>query len=152
VSHILSGCKVALKQGRYTYHHENILAGIVKCMQHFLFTYSPSLSSEDDTINFVRAGNECSSVPKSIIGILYKMIENDDWKLSFDSVDQNLVIPPYLAIRPDILLISKRSRRVVLVELTSPCEENMEGLEEYAPLCSAISQKGWKVNCFVVEL
>jgi len=25
-------------------------------------------------------------------------------------------------------------------------------LEKYAPLCSAISQKGWKVNCFAVEV
>jgi len=53
VSHILSGCKVALKQGRYTYRHDNILVGIVKCLQDFLATHSPSLPSEDDTIHFV---------------------------------------------------------------------------------------------------
>jgi len=53
VSHILSGCKVALKQGRYTYRYDNILADIVKCLQDFLATHnSPSLPSEDDTINF----------------------------------------------------------------------------------------------------
>jgi len=50
VSHILSGCKVALKQGKYTYRHGNILADIVKCLQDFLATYNPSLPSEDDNI------------------------------------------------------------------------------------------------------
>jgi len=67
VSHILSGCKVALKQGRYTYRHDDILAGIVKCLRDFLAIYNPSLPSEDDNINFVKAGGKCSSVPKSIL-------------------------------------------------------------------------------------
>jgi len=94
VSHILSGCKVALKQGRYTYRHDNILAGIVKCLLDFLATYRPSLPSEDDTIIFVKAGGKSSSVPKGfIIDILHKA---DYWKLSFDSEDQNPPVSCYL--------------------------------------------------------
>jgi len=61
---------LALKQGRYAYRHDNILDGIVKCLQDFFATYNHSLPSEDDNINFVKAGSKCSSVPKSIIGIL----------------------------------------------------------------------------------
>jgi len=100
----LSGCKVALKQGWYTYRHDNILAGIVKCLQDFLAPYSPSLPSEDDTINFVKASGKCSSVPKSIIGILHKA---DDWRLCFDSEDQNLVEP-----EPNINIVPPVTKRV----------------------------------------
>jgi len=57
VPHILSGCKVGLKQGRYTYRHDNILVGIVKCLQDFLATYSPSLPSEDDFHSLRLAAN-----------------------------------------------------------------------------------------------
>jgi len=125
VSRVLSGCKVALVQGRYTYRHDNILAGIVKCIQDFVSSYSP-LVSETTTIKFVKAGGKCSTRPHNLTGVLHKA---NDWKLSFDSVDRKLVVPPYLAIstlRPDILLISKGSKRVIMIELTLPCEENME--------------------------
>ena len=75
-------------------------------------------------------------------------------------MDQVLVIPPNLALstlRPDILLFSKARKRVILTELTSPCEENMEArhqvkLEKYALLCTEISHQGWLVNCFAVEV
>jgi len=69
---------------------------------------------------------QCSTRPHNLTGVLHKA---NDWKLSFDSVDRKLVVPPYLAIstlRPDILLISKGSKRVIMIELTLPCEENME--------------------------
>ena len=89
VSHVLSGCKVALDQGRYTYRHDNILSGIVKAIQDFLCSYSPFIF-DDKTISFVKAGSKGSAQPKTINGILHKA---EDWKLSFDSVDQELVIP-----------------------------------------------------------
>jgi len=120
------------------------MVGIVKCLRDFLDTYRP-VTSEDNTINSVKASGKCFPKPKDIAGILHKA---DDWKLSFDSVDQNLAIS---TLQPDVLLILNREKRVVLIELTSPCEENMEArhtdkLEKYAPLCSAISHKGWKVD------
>ena len=69
-----------------------------------------------------------------------------------EKVDRKLIIPPYLAIStlmPNILVISKGSKRLILIELTSPCEKNMEArhrdkLEKYASLCSGITQKGLK--------
>jgi len=67
MSHILSGCKVALEQGRYTYRHDNIMVVIVKCLRDFLDTYRP-VTSEDNTWLVV-------NVPlslKILFGILHK--------------------------------------------------------------------------------
>jgi len=44
-------------------------------------------------IPLISAGGKCCSVSKNIIVILHKA---DDWKLSFDSEDQNLVLPRIL--------------------------------------------------------
>ena len=30
VAHILGACSISLKQGRFTYHHDNVLSGLVK--------------------------------------------------------------------------------------------------------------------------
>ena len=69
--HILSGCKVALDEGRYTYRHDNVLAEIVTSLQTFLSSYTP-VSSCSDSVEFVTA---CSKVPrkrKEFTGILHK--------------------------------------------------------------------------------
>jgi len=61
------------------------------------------------------------------------------------------------SLRPDIVIFSQLSKRVILVELTSPCEENMEEwhgkkLEKYSCLLNKIKEKGWFVELFAVEI
>ena len=46
VSHILSGCKVALDQKRYTFRHDSILRVIIECLEDFLKSYTPSSSQK----------------------------------------------------------------------------------------------------------
>ena len=58
---------------------------------------------------------------------------------------------------PDILLFSKSSKRAVLLELTCPCEENMENwhsqkLNKYTPLAKVIEKNGWVVDLFAIEV
>ena len=51
-----------------------------------------------------------------------------DWKLSVDFYS-SLVFPSFIAItssRPDIVIYSVLKKIVILIELTSPCEENFE--------------------------
>ena len=98
---------------------------IVTTLQNFLSSYIP-VSSCSDSVEFIRAGSKAPRKKKEFTGILHKAC---NWKLSFDSEDNNLVVPPYLAVtslRPDLLLLSKQSKKVILIELTYPCEENME--------------------------
>ena len=64
------------------------------------------------------------------------------WDLLSD-LESTLVIPPTIAIsqlRPDIHLYSTSTKTVKVLELTGPCEENIESwhatkLRKYDPLC-----------------
>ena len=60
-------------------------------------------------------------------------------------------------LHPDILLFSESSKRAVLLELTGPCEENMENwhspkLNKYTPYTKIIEINGWAVDLFAVEV
>ena len=61
------------------------------------------------------------------------------------------------ALRPDIVIYSNTSKRVIIVELTCPCEENMESwhstkLLKYSGLASVISSNGWYCDLFTIEV
>ena len=70
-----------------------------------------------------------------------------------------LVVPVFLAVstlRPDILLFSRSTKKVIIIELTCPCEENMsqwheEKSQKYYPLCYSIRSNGWFVYFYAIE-
>ena len=82
-----------------------------------------------------------------------------DWKLLSDLGDK-LVFPSFIAItrlRPDIVLFSTSIKTVIILELTCPCEENMEEWHQkkffkYDPLTTSIRYSGWTVYFFAVEV
>ena len=125
IAHILGACKIALDQGRFTYRHDSVLEVFIRSVKDFLLTYKPAPCQRSE-IKFVPEGYKKSSkVKKSSIGILHYA---SDWQVLSD-LGTTLVVPPYLAVtrlRPDILIISKSTRSVIVLELTCPCEENME--------------------------
>ena len=58
---------------------------------------------------------------------------------------------------PDIVLFSKSTKRAVLLELTCPCEENMESwhserLIKYTPLAKVTEDNGWAIDLFAIEV
>ena len=156
-AHILGACNVALSQGRFTFRHDSILRELVLAFKDFLFQYKPNNTSHHGFINFVKQGSKPSKSSKKVhSGILNSA---SDWKLCFDLGDK-LVIPAFLTIstlRPDILLFSILTKKVVIIELTSPCEENMAEwhkvkTEKYHTLCSSIRSNGWSVFFFAIEV
>ena len=68
--------------------------------------------------------------------------------------------PPHKAfteLRPDIIIYSNKQKSVILIELTCPCEENMEAwhnakVNTYMPLKSVIENNGWNVDLFAVKV
>ena len=82
-----------------------------------------------------------------------------DWVLLGD-LDGSFSFPPHIAfteLRPDIIIFSNNLKRVILIELTCPCEENMEAwqnakVNKYMPLKSVIGNNGWNVDLFAVEV
>ena len=125
-AHVLSGCKVALSQGRYTFRHDSILRVLHNSLSKFVSSMSPVKACLSLSSCFVKQGKRlCSSKKKPHVGILH---ESSDWKLSVD-FDSSLVFPSFIAItssRPDIVIYSvlkktlnTKETKVVLSQLTS---------------------------------
>ena len=156
-AHVLSGCKVALSQGRYTFRHDSILRVLHNSLSKFLSSMSPVKACLSLSSCFVKQGKRlCSSKKKPHVGILH---ESSDWKLSVD-FDSSLVFPSFIAItssRPDIVIYSVLKKTVILIELTSPCKENFEDrhfdkIARYEALCVSIRENGWRHHLFAIEV
>ena len=154
--HVLGACNIALKQGRFTFRHDSVLAEIYSSINSFLSNYKVS-NIQPTSIKFVKAGDKAKkSNKKRSLGLLHAA---PDWKLLCD-LDSKLVFPSFIAVTvlcPDIVLYSVVEKTVILIELTCPCEENMEQwhqtkYDKYEPLSSAIKSNGWKVNLFPIEV
>ena len=119
-AHVLSGCKIALSQGRYTFRHDSILRVLHNTFSKFLSSMSPVKACPSLSSFFVKQGKRFySSKKKPHIGILH---ESSDWKLSVD-IDSSLVFLSFIAItasRADIVMYSILKKTVILIELTSP--------------------------------
>ena len=84
---------------------------------------------------------------------------SNDWKVVADLSD-GYMFPCHIAVsalRPDIVIYSNTLKRVIIVELTCPCEENMESwhstkLLKYSGLASVISCNGWYCDLFTIEV
>ena len=86
--------------------------------------------------------------------------EAKDWELRVD-LKKRLVVPQHICVsglRPDMILFSNTLRMMVIVELTCPCEENIEErhLEKQGKyvdeFVSKAEKNGWKVQVFAVEV
>ncbi|XP_057309748.1 uncharacterized protein LOC130649438 [Hydractinia symbiolongicarpus] len=72
----------------------------------------------------------------------------------------NFVFPSYIAVsqlRLDIVIFSNKLKRLVIIELTCPCEENTNywhstKVAKYSCLVNVILSSGWQVDFFAVEV
>ena len=126
-SHILGACKVALSQGRFTFRHDNVLRIIITNIRSSIMNIKSTVptSKQPIKIKFVKKGARVKNKNSSPSGILHQA---SDWILLGD-LDGSFSFPPHIAfteLRPDITIFSNKLKRVILIELTCPCEENME--------------------------
>ena len=162
--HILSGCKVALEQGRYTWRHDKVLNQIHGQVAYHIDkrVNNPKrpTRSRNGEIPFVKAGVKGKEVPKrqyrSGMGIL---TEAKDWVLLAD-VNGKLKFPSEVAttrLRPDLIIYSTSIKRIVWWELTCPCEERISAahelkLDRYSELQVECQENGWSCYNMAVEV
>ena len=87
------------------------------------------------------------------------MATADDWELLAD-LGTRLKFPEEVTstnLRPDIVLLSRRTKQLAIVELTVPWETRMEEAHErkltkYQQLVWECKDKGWKAWNFPVEI
>ena len=163
VKHILSGCKEALRQGRYRWRHDKVLKQIYDqvqfhCEKRVNNPKRPIRKGID--INFVPAGEQDQSIKSKVKqGSFGVLNEAKDWKVLAD-LECQLKFPSEIVetrLRPDLLIYSSSLRRVVWWELTCPSEERISKshefkLDKYCSLKIKCEENGWSCYNFAVEV
>ena len=109
---------------------------------------------------FVREGVQKNrakngDIPKKLGLLAYA----NDWKL-VDFEDRKMVFPPLIcatSLTPDIVIWSKMSRSVILIELTCCAEEGINAAQQrketrYAELMEQINLTNWKASLLTLEI
>ena len=127
LAHIINFCPVALNQGRFTWRHDSIL--------NFLFGQIKSVAPSDVEIYCDLAGH---------------MINNA-------VIPQDILVSNGFGSKPDLVIISRSSKRIALFELTCPLERNIHTAnnykrEKYSGMQSDLEDKGWKVYLVPYEV
>ncbi|XP_057310604.1 uncharacterized protein LOC130648569 [Hydractinia symbiolongicarpus] len=144
-----------LRKGKYTFRHDSVLTHLVETLKKFIFELPSEPPKNCQKITFLRAGSKAHTKSK-VSGILHLA---KDWKIVADT-HSNYVFPSHIAIselKPDLVLYSNDLKRVIIVELTCPCEENMNAwhstkVAKYSCLMNVIMVNGWQVDFFAVEV
>ena len=101
---------------------------------------------------FVNAGGTSSLKSRRSLGIL-PLVSN--WVLLFD-LDRQLKFPSHIfstRLRPDFVIYCDTSKILLIIELTCPCEDNiqywnLEKTSKYASLITECKKRGWFVHFF----
>ena len=128
LTHILSGCRVALAQGRYTWRHDQVLKEIASFVDEKRRASNAEPKEErQGGIRFVKQGEKKIGKTEKTSPRSY-LDGASDWTLSVD-LNGRLKFPTKVAdtnLRPDMVLMPGSSRRVGIVELTVPSENRVE--------------------------
>ena len=156
LNHILSGCRVALSQGRYKWRHDQVLEEVAKSVEEqrkVSLTKPPC----QEKIEFVKEGEQKAVDRNSQPGSYFDNAK--DWKIQVDLKTQ-VKIPTEIMqtdLRPDIVMSSAETKRLGIIELTVPSEERIEVSGElkrskYQEIVEEAKSKGWKVRIWCVEV
>ena len=156
IPHTIGACKISLQQGRCTFRHDSVLKHLELVLKSFLKNLTNNTTKKCNTIKFVKPVRKYSKTKNVCKGILNLA---SDWILLAD-LKGDCLFPFQLALTKlssDILLFSKSLKPAVLLELTCPCEENMENwhsqkLNKYIPLAKVIEKNDWAVDLFAIEV
>ena len=163
VPHILAGCPVALSQGRYRWRHDKVLKQIAEQVTFHCerrANKKKGASVPGKSIEFVPAGRRViEGKGKREVSEFGLLSGATDWTVLAD-LDKQLKFPSEIALtrlRPDLVIFSKASKRVIWWELTVPSEERIAAshelkLDRYTSLQAEIQANGWSCFNFAVEV
>lgn len=144
LKHTFSNCYVSLMQGRYTWRHDKVLYILIEALENKIHEFnSQSLSG-------ATGDTEPSTIFKSA----------NDWQCDADRFKKKLKFPIEIAktnLRPDILIWSRSTKTVFLIELTVPWDDNIakaykRKMLRYKGLLRACKSNGWNATTYPVEV
>ena len=158
--HVTNCCPTALKQGRYSWRHDNLLCTLVPILKGLVATKNHKKSlSRSEHIRFVPVGTPQRR--KSCAAPLSLLDSANDWQFQVDLKANPLIFPPATGVttglRPDIVIWSVSTKTVIWGELTCPLEElildaHVRKKQKYLNLEIACHCKRWKVHAFPFEV
>ena len=162
MEHVLSSCRVALANGRYTWRHNKVLEELTQAI---FCNQKPPTSRSAPVTTFVSEGGKekwtglCQvlsdeGTSKNLLGPAKDWIvaaDLPDWRGSYPDIVKET------GQRPDIVVWSESDPRIILIELTVPYESRMNEqhqykLRKYEDLAKELSQKGHPTKVLPVEV
>jgi hypothetical protein len=161
--HILGACQVALEQGRFTWRHDSVLSALLHLLSTYFEAHNKSKPAKKSANQkpyhkvFVAAG---APLPRRVTSPNdHPFCKASDWRVAADLAgsDYDFNLFSTSARRPDILIWSERLKRLLIVELTVPCEENITSWhakkrERYTPDAEHAQSCGWDVDILPIEV
>lgn len=154
LEHILSSCPIALGGGRYCWRHDQVLWTVAETISAAI-TCSKHQKLAQQAIHFIKAVEKPGTSQRAQAGLLSTA---QDWQLTAD-LGKQLRFPESITattLRPDLVLLSGKARQAVILELTVPWEDRIEGAAErkkakYAGLVEDCHRNGWRTWCLPME-
>ena len=117
---------------RYHYFKEDIHSGmtvlhqVTEALKTFISNIKEAIPiSAKSSLKFLKKGTKVPRKSPPPVGILHHV---SGWVLLTD-LNSNYCFPVHIGftqIRPEVTIFSSNLRKVILIELTCPCEENMK--------------------------
>ena len=149
--------KVSLLQGRYAFRHDSVLHQVIKVLKTLISNIKEAVSiSAKSSIKFVKKGAKLPHKRTPSVGILHHA---SNCVLLAD-LNSNFCFPFHIVftqLRPDVTIFSNNLRKVILIELTCPCKDNMESwhstkISKYLALKTIIESNNWCVELCAVKV
>jgi len=156
LKHILTGCEYALRS--YTWRHNEVLEIVAEASKIGCETANKAVGNINKAIYFVKEGN-ISKFSRKNRHVSSIFDGSAGWRIACD-LEHQLVFPTEITLtaqRPDIVIWSVNQKKVFIVELTVPFEENLDWahqrkLEKYEDLREQCVRNGWITNVFPIEV
>ncbi|GFO20742.1 reverse transcriptase [Plakobranchus ocellatus] len=157
--HVLSSCKVALSQRRYTWRHNRVLQELASVISAAEGKIPPSSASS--TIFTTEGGVKNWHGGSITINTHRKGLldSGDDWVVSADlpEWERHPDVIRKTALRPDIVIHSASTQQIIMVELTVPYESRMEVAHafkegKYLELTKELKKDGHEAKVMPVEI
>lgn len=158
LEHVLSSCRTAFGQGRFTWRHNRVLNELAATVDRARMRANNNVHATKSITYFLRSG-QTSRSKQTGVSLTTILDAANDWEMAVDLPGQGSY-PECIRIskmRPDIVIYSTTAAQLILVELTVPWESRLEEqhtfkLEKYRDLCAELRQQGRKVHLFAVEV
>jgi hypothetical protein len=158
LGHILSSCPVALRDGRYTWRHNRVLAVLARGVEEVLKA-KPANDRKDGVLFVGEGANGKLGRPYGKVTKRKRESKIDDWCVQADFGGTRSVPAEICESeqRPDLVIWSTKARRVILAELTVAWEAGVQKAHsrkegKYTELAAQCRLAGWDTQLYPIEI